>query len=113
VKKGTQKDRITGVSKQKHTSTDCAKRKHTSSNVSIQPGQPSNSIHAVRIREYPVIFEGGKKIKQESVFNEVSTLSKTSMKRNENKFMHCAQEEDLKKLRRYVEDGVDVKVNYA
>jgi hypothetical protein len=81
--------------------------------VSIQPGQPSNSIRAVGIREYPVIFEGGKKIKQESVCKEVSTSSKTSMKRNENKFLHCAQEGDLKKLRRYVEDGVDVKVNYA
>lgn len=97
--------------KPKTKSVHSVKHKHTSNDAQIRDGHPSNVIDAVGMQRSPVKCDS-KIVKRESIGKQVSVSSKSVM-RNENKFLHCAQEGDLKELRRLIEGGVDVNVHDA
>ena len=114
VKKDTPENRHRDVSKPKRKHARPMNRKHTSGLVLHRTDCPSNVTDVVEERGNPVTSHSGNKIvKPESTGKEVSVSSKSTVKRKENKFLHCAQDGDLNELRRLVEDGVDVNVHDA
>ena len=82
------------------------KRKHTSSDRLVDIRCPGNASDTVGVHGTPRPSE---MVKSE-VMGKSQDSSKAAARRHEHKFLLCAQDGNLKELRRLVEDGVDVNV---
>ena len=103
MKNNPSESRCVDVSKSK-CNAHSMKRRHTSSRV----------VDAARVDGSPATSDCcNEMVKREMIGKEVSTSSRTATRKQENRFLHCAQDGLLKELCKLVEDGVNVNVHDA